>query len=63
MFTRQELENIRSLIASVSIKGADAVTVAGLLLKINELLKPEKPTGEDLENNGFKKPVKEENNK
>lgn len=39
-FTQEELGNLKSLIMSASIKGADSMVVALLLQKIAKLLTP-----------------------
>jgi hypothetical protein len=43
MFTKEELNGIKSLILRSDIKGAESVSVAFLLNKITELLKQEEP--------------------
>lgn len=43
MFSIEELKNISALIANAQIRGSDALVVAQIQLKINQMLNP-KPT-------------------
>jgi len=49
MFTQEELQNIFNLISIAPIKGSDALPVAQLQIKIQNLLKPEEKKEEPKE--------------